>query len=235
MLSFPLHYKYISTRKGAIALAESLASYIDHTLLRPTATREEIVKLCEEAKIYHFQAVCVHPFWVGTAVEQLKETEVQVATVIGFPLGATTTKVKVTEAVEAVKLGATEIDMVINLGALKSGNKDTVLQDIAEVVTAVQDQALVKVIIETAYLTEEEKKLACQLAKDAGAHYVKTSTGFGPKGATVEDVALMRKVVGEELGVKASGGIRTRADAEAMLEAGASRIGASASLALVTE
>src|SRR5699024_6062035 len=207
----------------------------DHTLLDPTATKEDIVTLCEEAQTYQFKAVCIHPYWVETAVEQLRDTEVKVATVVGFPLGATTTNVKVTEAEEAVKAGATEIDMVINIGALKSGNETIVYNDIKQIVLACRNKAIVKVIIETAYLSVEEKERACKLAKEAGAHYVKTSTGFGPGGATIEDVALMRRVVGKELGVKASGGIRTKEEAEAMIEAGATRIGASAGVAIVTE
>ena len=216
-------------------MTKPLASYIDHTLLDPTATKEDIITLCEEAQTYQFKAVCIHPYWVETAVEQLRDTEVKVATVVGFPLGATTTNVKVTEAEEAVKAGATEIDMVINIGALKSGNETIVYNDIKQIVLACRNKAIVKVIIETAYLSVEEKERACKLAKEAGAHYVKTSTGFGPGGATIEDVALMRRVVGKELGVKASGGIRTKADAEAMIESGATRIGASAGVALVTE
>lgn len=214
---------------------EALARKIDHTLLKPEATKEQIEKLCDEAKTYHFYSVCVNPSWVETATELLKGTDVKVCTVIGFPLGATTTEVKREETKDAIAKGATEVDMVIPVGKLKSGQVEAVKMDIAAVVEAAKDQALVKVIIETSLLTEEEKVKACQLAVEAGADYVKTSTGFSTGGATVEDIRLMRQTVGPDIGVKASGGIRDLKTANAMIEAGASRIGASSSVAIVSE
>ncbi len=213
---------------------EKIASLIEHTLLRANATQEEIVKLCEEAKKYGFASVCVNPIYVSLCKQLLKGTDVKVCTVIGFPLGATTTTVKVIEAKEAIANGADEVDMVINIGALKSGNYQLVLDDIKAVREATRGKIL-KVIIETAYLTKEEKIKACELAKQAGADFVKTSTGFAPTGATVEDVALMKSVVGPTIGVKASGGIRTLEDAIKMVKAGATRIGTSTSLAIVKE
>lgn len=205
-----------------------VAKYIDHTNLKPYATEEDIIKLCDEAKEYGFYAVCVNPYRVKLAKERLKGSGVKVATVIGFPLGATPTEVKVFEARKALEDGADELDMVINIGALKDKNYDYVKKDIEEVVRVAHERgAIVKVIIETCYLSEEEKVKACELAKEAGADFVKTSTGFGTGGATVEDVSLMRKVVGPEMGVKASGGIRTYEQAFAMIEAGANRIGTS--------
>lgn len=212
-----------------------IAKYIDHTLLKPEATKEQIEKLCNEAKQYNFASVCVNPTWVKLASDILKGTDVKVCTVIGFPLGANTPETKAFEAVNAVTNGAEEIDMVMNIGALKSGDTELVQKDIEAVVNAVKDKALVKVIIETSLLTEDEKVTACQLSVQAGAHYVKTSTGFSTGGATVEDVALMRKTVGPNVGVKASGGVRTAEDAKVMIEAGASRIGASSGTAIVDE
>jgi len=209
-----------------------LNKYIDHTLLKPEATAEMIDKLCEEAKTYDFASVCVNPYWVKRAAERLAGTDVKVCTVVGFPLGATTRAVKAAETRDAIANGATEIDMVLNVGALKSGDLQTVKEDVAAVVEAAGG-VLVKVILETGLLTDEEKVTACQLCVEAGAHYVKTSTGFGPGGATVEDIALMRKTVGPDIGVKASGGVRDRAAALAMIEAGATRIGASAGIAIV--
>lgn len=212
----------------------AIAQLIDHTLLKPEATREQIDRLCLEALEYHFASVCVNPTHVSRCAELLRESDVKVCTVVGFPLGATTTAVKVYETRQAIEDGATEIDMVINVGALKSGDFDAVQADIAAVVdTAHAAGALVKVIIETALLSDEEKAAACRLAQVAGAEFVKTSTGFGPGGATVEDVALMRRVVGPEMGVKASGGVRNYADVQAMVAAGATRIGASAGVAIV--
>ncbi len=211
-----------------------LAKLIDHTQLKPEATREQILKLCEEAKTYGFWSVCVNPAWVALAAEQLQGTDVKVCTVIGFPLGATTPSTKAYETEEAIRSGATEVDMVINIGALKSGEDDRVREDIRAVVEAAQGKALVKVIIETALLTDEEKARACRLAKEAGADFVKTSTGFSKGGATVEDIALMRQTVGPEMGVKASGGVRDYETARAMIQAGATRIGASASVNIVT-
>ncbi|MFN3966211.1 MAG: deoxyribose-phosphate aldolase [Endomicrobiia bacterium] len=206
---------------------------IDHTLLKANATQEEIGKLCEEAKKYGFASVCVNPAYVSLCSQLLKATAIKVCTVVGFPLGATTPTVKAIEARDAIANGADEIDMVINIGALKSGNYQLVLDDIKAVRDATRGKIL-KVILETAYLTKEEKIKACLLAKEAGADFVKTSTGFGPSGATVEDIILMRETVGKTMGIKASGGIRTAEDAEKMIKAGATRIGASASVAIVT-
>ena len=214
----------------------AIAQLIDHTLLKPEATREQIDRLCHEALEYHFASVCVNPTHISRCAELLRESDVKVCTVVGFPLGATTTAVKAYETRQAIDDGATEIDMVINVGALKSGDFDAVQADIAAVVdTAHAAGALVKVIIETALLSDEEKAAACRLAQAAGAEFVKTSTGFGPGGATVEDVALMRHVVGPEMGVKASGGVRNYADVQAIVAAGATRIGASAGVAIVSE
>lgn len=212
----------------------NLASFIDHTLLKPEATEQEIKTLCQEARKHEFAAVCVNPMYVQQCASLLEDTPVKVCTVVGFPLGATTSQIKRAEAEEAVQAGAEEIDMVIAIGALKSGNDEYVKRDIASVVQACEKRALVKVIIETALLTEEEKKRACQLAKAAGADYVKTSTGFAGGGATVEDVRLMKEAVGEAMKVKASGGVRTREDAEALISAGAARIGTSSGVALVS-
>ncbi|AAM24230.1 Deoxyribose-phosphate aldolase [Caldanaerobacter subterraneus subsp. tengcongensis MB4] len=215
----------------------NIAKMIDHTLLKPNATKEEIKKVCEEAREYGFASVCINPCFVDLAYEMLKDTDVKVCTVVGFPLGANTIETKVVEAVEAVKKGATEIDMVLNISMLKSGEYDYVKKEIGEVVKAVKSHGdiVVKVILETCYLSDEEKIKACEISKEAGADFVKTSTGFGPGGATVEDVKLMRKVVGENFGVKASGGIRSYEDAKAMIEAGANRIGASAGVKIVEE
>lgn len=213
--------------------ARDLAAIIDHTLLKPEATKDQIVKLCEEAMEFGFASVCVNPAYVSLAAGLLKDTPVKVCTVVGFPLGASTPLVKAVEVRDAIAAGAREIDMVINVGALKSGDDDLVGRDIRAVVEAARGRALVKVILETALLTNDEKVKACLIAKAQGADFVKTSTGFGPGGATVEDVRLMRKVVGADMGVKAAGGIRTLETARAMVEAGASRIGASASVAIV--
>ncbi|MGB3161518.1 MAG: deoxyribose-phosphate aldolase [Carnobacterium sp.] len=212
-----------------------IANLIDHTALKPGVTKEEILKLTAEAKEYGFYSVCVNPTWVAEAAKQLKGSDVDVCTVIGFPLGANTTEVKVFETTDAITNGATEVDMVINIGALKSKEDDQVLNDIQKVVEAAKGKALVKVIIETCLLTDEEKVRACELAVKAGTDYVKTSTGFSTGGATKEDIALMRKTVGEKIGVKASGGIHSKADVEAMVKAGATRIGASAGVAIVSE
>jgi len=208
-----------------------VAFLIDHTLLKPNATQEEVGKLCEEAKKYCFASVCINPAYVPLAAQLLRGSGVRVCTVIGFPLGSTTPTVKAIEARDAIANGADEIDMVINVGAVKSGNYALVLDDIRAVRDATRGKVL-KVIIETAYLTREEKVKACELSKEAGADFVKTSTGFGPGGATVEDIALMRSVVGPTMGVKASGGIRDQETALKMVEAGATRIGASASVSI---
>lgn len=209
-----------------------IASLIDHTLLKPTATKQDIVKLCEEAKKYGFFAVCVNPMYVSFCKSLLRDTSVKVCTVIGFPLGATTTAVKVFESKEAIDNGADEIDMVINVSALRSKDYNYVLEDISAVREVTKGKIL-KVIIETAYLNEEEKIKACELAKEAKADFVKTSTGFAPTGATVEDVSLMRKIVGLDMGVKASGGIRTIEDVLKMIKAGANRIGTSSSVEII--
>ncbi len=210
-----------------------LAQMIDHTLLKPDVTRQQIVTLCEEAKKYSFASVCVNSSWVPVAKSLLAGTPVMVCAVVGFPLGAMTPTAKAYEARDAVRQGASEIDMVINVGALKSRDYETVFEDICRVVKAARPST-VKVILETGSLTEEEKIAGCTLSKLAGAAFVKTSTGFGKGGATVEDIALMRKVVGSSMGVKASGGVRSADDVEKMRLAGATRIGASASVAIVT-
>ncbi|MGG1678486.1 deoxyribose-phosphate aldolase [Neobacillus sp. NRS-1170] len=210
------------------------ANLIDHTLLQADTKKEAIVKLCEEAKQYGFASVCVNPTWVQKAAEILNETDVKVCTVIGFPLGANTPETKAFEAKNAIENGATEVDTVINIGALKDKNDELVEQDIRVVVDAAKGKALVKVIIEACLLTEEEKVRACELAVKAGADFVKTSTGFSLYGATVEDVAIMRKAVGPDIGVKASGGVRDLNDLKAMVQAGATRIGSSSSVALFT-
>lgn len=212
-----------------------LRKYIDHTLLKPDATEEQINQIIEDAKTYQFASVCVNPYWVNHCYDRLKETNVKVCTVIGFPLGTSTTSIKVAETKEAIQSGAEEVDMVINIGALKMNDDETVKNDILAVVNAAKDKALVKVIIETALLNNDEKKRACQLALEAGADFVKTSTGFLGGGATVEDVKLMRQTVGDHMGVKASGGIRDRKTAEAMIAAGATRIGASSGVSIVQE
>ena len=209
-----------------------LNKYIDHTILKPETTQEQVEKILSEAKEYDFASVCVNPTWVSLAAESLKDSDVKVCTVIGFPLGAITSAVKAFETEDAIANGADEIDMVINIGALKAGNDALVLDDIKAVVDASGDK-LVKVIIEACLLTDDEKVRACQLSKEAGADYVKTSTGFSTGGATVADVALMRKTVGPDMGVKASGGARSYEDAIAFIEAGASRIGASSGVAIM--
>lgn len=211
-----------------------LASKFDHTVLKATATESDVIKLCKEAKDYGFASVCVNPYFVPLVKQELSDSEVLVCTVVGFPLGANPTEVKEAEAEWAVNEGAQEVDMVINIGALKAGDHETVQKDISAVVEA-SKPAIVKVIIETCYLSDDEKKAACKASKDAGAHFVKTSTGFGTGGATVEDIKLMRAAVGSDLQVKASGGIRTLADAKAMVEAGADRLGASAGVAIMKE
>lgn len=214
-------------------MEKNFARMIDHTLLKAEATKEQIEKLCAEAKQFNFASVCVNPTWVKRSSELLQGTDVLVCTVIGFPLGANTPAVKAFEAKDAIANGATEVDMVINIGALKDKNYELVQADIAAVVEAAKDSALVKVIIESCLLTDEEKVKACELAVAAGADYVKTSTGFSTGGATAEDIALMRKTVGPDLGVKASGGVRSLEDMKKMVEAGATRIGASSGVAIM--
>ena len=213
---------------------KNLSRYIDHTLLKADATENEVIKLCNEAKEYDFFSVCINPGFVELAAKELSESNVAVCTVIGFPLGASTPETKAFETRDAIHKGAAEVDMVINISKLKDKKDEEVLKDIKAVVDAADKKALVKVIIETCLLTDEEKERACKLAKDAGADFVKTSTGFSTGGATKEDIALMRKTVGTEMGVKASGGVRTYEDAVTMIESGATRIGASASIAIVT-
>jgi deoxyribose-phosphate aldolase len=210
-----------------------IAGLIDHTALKPETTKEQIKKLCSEAIEYGFASVCVNPSYVELCSKLLKNSTTKVCTVIGFPLGATTTATKVAEASEAIVNGATEVDMVINVGAIKSGDYNYVKKDILAVVQASKGKALVKVILETCLLTEEEKIMSCNICKEVGANFVKTSTGFSAGGATVSDIKLMRSLVKPDLGVKASGGIRDYETAKAMVDAGASRIGASASIEIV--
>jgi deoxyribose-phosphate aldolase len=215
---------------------EEVARLIDHTLLKPEATPAQIERLCDEARRYGFASVCINPVHVKLAAEKLKGSGVAVCTVAGFPLGATTTTAKVCEARQAMADGATEVDMVIYIGALKAGDHEAVQGDIAAMAAACHaGGALLKVIIEAVLLSDEEKVIACRLAQAAGADFVKTSTGFAGGGATVEDVRLMRQTVGPQMGVKAAGGVRSYADVMAMVEAGATRIGASAGVAIVEQ
>ncbi len=224
----------ISSTLGVIPGDLDLAKMIDHTLLKPDATQDQIAQLCYEARKYGFASVCINPTWVELCAQLLKGSEVKVCTVIGFPLGATAADVKAFETQTAIKQGASEIDMVINIGALKARDLELVAKDIRGVVTTAHaGSAIVKVIIEAVLLTDEEKTIACLLSKEAGADFVKTSTGFASGGATVHDVELMRKAVGPEMGVKAAGGVRTYEDAESMLKAGATRIGASAGVKII--
>lgn len=225
-----------TTNLGISRVSTEVAHFIDHTLLKPEATVQQITQLCHEALLYKFASVCINPTHVKLAAQLLQNSDVKVCTVVGFPLGATSTQAKVAETEQALNDGATEIDMVINIGALKGEDNVLVEQDIARVSRAAhQPGALCKVIIETALLTDEEKVRACQLAKRAGADFVKTSTGFSTGGATIEDVALMRQTVGPLIGVKAAGGIRNLADAKSMVAAGATRLGASAGVKIVQE
>ena len=226
----------ISCGPSVVELESGFAGLIDHTLLKPDASRDDIRKLCEEAVRFGFASVCINPWNVPLAAELVRGTKVKVCTVIGFPLGATLSRVKIYEAEEAIKLGAQEVDMVINIGALKSGQDDMVQSDIRGVVEAAhRDGAICKVIFETSLLTLEEKIRAALASKKAGADFVKTSTGFSTGGATAEDVAIMRAIVGSEIGVKASGGVRTFDDLKKMVCAGATRIGASASVKIMEE
>lgn len=211
----------------------NIASLIDHTLLKAEATAPQIEQLCKEAAEYNFASVCVNPAWVSLAAKQLENSEVKVCTVIGFPLGAATSETKAFETSDAIEKGAGEIDMVLNIGALKSGLEDVVKSDVEAVVAAAKGKAIVKVILEVCLLTDEEIQLASRLSKEAGADFVKTSTGFSTGGATVESVRLMREAVGPELGVKASGGVRSLEDVEQMVEAGATRIGASSGVQIM--
>lgn len=211
----------------------NVAKYIDHTLLKPEATEQDISVLCQEADEHGFFSVCIQPSWVKTAAENLKDSEVKVCTVIGFPHGATTSEVKAFETKDAISNGADEVDMVINIGQLKAGNLDYVKEDIESVVKAANKEALVKVIIESSLLTEDEIVTVSKICKEAGADFVKTSTGFNGPGASVEAVTLMRLTVGEDMGVKASGGVRSAEDTDKMIEVGATRIGASSGIAIV--
>lgn len=224
----------VSASERLTKIDPSIASLIDHTILKPEATRTDVIKVCREARQYNFASVCVNPYWVPLVRAELMGSPVKVCTVVGFPLGATSTEAKVAETAAALRAGAQEIDMVINVGALRSGDHEAVKADIAQVVKVSHEaRAIVKVILETALLDDNEKAVASTLCKLAGADFVKTSTGFSKSGATAHDVALMRSVVGPEMGVKASGGIRTLDDLKAMAAAGATRIGASASVKIV--
>lgn len=215
-------------------MRQNIANMIDHTVLKAFSSKEDVIKVCKEAKEHGFFSVCINPTHIELAKQELEGSKVKVCTVIGFPLGANTSEVKAFETKDSIAKGAHEVDMVINIGALKDKNYDLVYKDIKAVVDAANKEALVKVIIETCYLTDEEKKIACELSVKAGADYVKTSTGFGTGGSTPEDIKLMRDVVGPNVGVKASGGVRTTEDAIKVIDAGASRIGASASISIAT-
>jgi deoxyribose-phosphate aldolase len=224
----------VSASERLTRIDPSIASLIDHTILKADATRDEVIKICREARQYSFASVCVNPYWVPLVRKELAGSPVKVCTVVGFPLGATSTEAKVAETAAALRSGAQEIDMVINVGALRSGDHEAVKIDVQEVVKISHAAgAIVKVILETALLDDNQKAVACTLCKLAGADFVKTSTGFSTSGATAHDVALMREIVGPNIGVKASGGIRTLADFREMTAAGASRIGASASVKIV--
>lgn len=213
---------------------QNVAKIIDHTVLKAVATESDVLKICSEAKEYGFFSVCINPYYISIAKEALSGSDVKVCTVIGFPLGASTSEVKAFETIDAINKGADEVDMVINIGALKDKKYDYVQSDIEAVVNAANKKALVKVIIETCYLTDEEKIMACELAVKAGTDYVKTSTGFGTGGSTPSDIKLMRQTVGNDIGVKASGGVRNANDALTIIQSGASRIGASSSIEIVT-
>jgi len=222
------------TLPAAVTSPAAIASLIDHTNLKPDAVESDIRKLCAEAIDYGFASVCVNPYWTRLAASLVSGSAVKACTVVGFPLGANTTAIKVAETADAIRSGAQEIDMVLNIGELRGSNLDAVSQDIRAVVEqAHAGHAIVKVILETALLNDAQKLDACRIAKEAGAEFVKTSTGFGPHGATVEDVALLRTAVGEKMGVKASGGIRTLDDANRMIAAGANRIGTSAGVKII--
>lgn len=224
----------MTTSQASQLSASELAQMIDHTLLKQNASREDILKVCDEAREYKFKSVCVNPLWVSTVREALAGTGVLTCSVIGFPFGATPTAVKVFETKQAIADGANEIDMVIDIAAALRGDREALVADISAIANAAHEgDAILKVIFETAMLTEEAKVLACEASVEAGADFVKTSTGFGGGGATVEDIVLMRKTVGPDMGVKASGGVRSREDALAMIEAGATRLGASSGIAIV--
>ena len=224
----------VSASEKLTKIDPAIAALIDHTILKPEATRDDVIKVCREARQYGFASVCVNPYWVPLVKRELAGSQVLVCTVVGFPLGATSTEAKVAETAAALRAGAQEIDMVINVGALRSGDTDAVKSDIQSVVRVAHEAgAIVKVILETALLDDTQKTVASKICKSAGADFVKTSTGFSTAGATVHDIALMRTAVGPNIGVKASGGIRTLQDVQAMTAAGATRIGASASVKIV--
>jgi deoxyribose-phosphate aldolase len=224
----------VSASEKLTRIDPSIAALIDHTILKPEATRNDVIKICREAREYRFASVCVNPYWVPLVKAELSGSPVKVCTVVGFPLGATSTEAKVAETAAALRAGAQEIDMVINVGALRSGDTDAVKNDIQAVVRVAHEAgAIVKVILETALLDDTQKTVASKICKSAGADFVKTSTGFSTSGATAHDIALMRAAVGPNIGVKASGGIRTLQDVQAMTAAGATRIGASASVKIV--
>jgi deoxyribose-phosphate aldolase len=228
-------WKWKSLNNKVRGVIMNLAKYIDHTILKPETTKKDVIRICSEAKEYGFFSVCVNPYYVPVVRDELEGSEVKVCSVIGFPLGASTSEIKAAETRKSISDGANEIDMVLNIAALKNKDYDFVRSDIKAVVDALEGKAILKVILENCLLTKEEIVIACNLSVEAGAHFVKTSTGFSTGGATTEDIALMRKTVGSELGVKASGGVRDRKTAMAMVEAGASRIGASASIAIVKD
>ncbi len=234
LLASELLKKFQNSPKKNYKLIGNLASYIDHTILKPEANQDEVIKVCSEAKEFNFKSVCVNPSYADLCKHELKASDVKVCTVIGFPLGANTTETKIAEAEQALAIGAMELDMVINVGRLKNKDFICVLNDISGIAKLTKNaNAISKVIIETCLLSEVEKVIACLLSKEAGADFVKTSTGFSKAGATADDISLMRFVVGEEMGVKASGGVRTYEDAMRMIESGANRIGASASVQIV--
>jgi deoxyribose-phosphate aldolase len=224
----------VSSTIGVVNVPADVARYIDHTLLKPDATREQYEQLCDEAARYGFYSVCVNSFWVPLCAKRLRGKDVKVCSVVGFPLGAMDSRSKGFETRNAIENGASEIDMVINVGALKSGDVDEVEKDIRAVARACRSTTVLKVIMETCLLTDDEKVLACEISKKAGADYVKTSTGFSTGGATAHDISLMRRVVGPSMGIKASGGVRSFEDAKLMIESGATRIGASASVKIVS-
>jgi deoxyribose-phosphate aldolase len=224
----------VSSTIGVVNVPADVGKYIDHTLLKPEATREQYEQLCDEAAEFGFYSVCVNSYWVAFCARRLRGKDVKICSVIGFPLGAMDSRSKAFETRGAIENGASEIDMVINVGALKSGDLTAVEKDISAVARACRSTTVLKVIIETCLLTDDEKVLACETSKKAGAHFVKTSTGFSKGGATAHDIALMRRVVGPSMGIKASGGVRTYEDAKLMIESGATRIGASASVKIVS-
>lgn len=225
----------VSATVGVVNVPADVASYIDHTLLKPEAVKSQFEQLCEEAAKYGFYSVCVNSYWADFCSRRLRGSDVKVCCVVGFPLGAADSRTKGFETRNAIENGASEIDMVINIGALKSGDLNEVEEDIRHVIRACRSTTVTKVILETCLLTDDEKVLACEISKKAGADFVKTSTGFSKEGATVQDIALMRRVIGPEMGVKAAGGVRTFDDAKLMIESGATRIGASASVKIVTQ